>query len=82
MNLPIDQINARNAQVETDKAWENSLTRRICISILIYLCAVLFLVLIKAENPYLVALVPAGGFLLSGLTIQPIKQLWIKYSNN
>jgi uncharacterized membrane protein YkgB len=71
-------IRERNARVELDKAWETSTTRRAAIAIGTYFVVLLFLLIIGASEPYLAALVPAVGFLLSTLTLPFLKNHWMK----
>ena len=78
MKKEIENILERNKRVEVDKAWETSLTRRFILAVMTYIIIVVFLVLINAPYPYLTALVPAIGFILSTLTIPIIKRLWIR----
>lgn len=78
MKKQISQIQERNKKVEADKAWETSKTRRAIISIITYVVAVTFLKLIDAPNPFLNALVPVLGFILSTLTLQFFKKIWLK----
>ena len=58
MKDQIDLIQQRNKKVEADKAWEISLTRKFVIALITYLCASLFLYLIKVEDPFVNSLVP------------------------
>lgn len=74
----LEAIEQRNIRVETDKAWETSLTRRVSIALLTYLTASLFLWLINISLPLLSALVPTGGYLLSTLSLPWIKQQWMR----
>jgi len=74
----IAAILERNKRVEADKAWEVSWTRRLLITLLTYLIAVLFLRLIANEHFWLNAGVPALGYLLSTLSLPWVKQLWIR----
>lgn len=74
----LEQIELRNKRVETDKAWETSWTRRISIAVLTYLVVVAYLYFVIKINPWLNALVPVAGFLLSTLTISYLKKLWTK----
>lgn len=74
----IRRIEKRNRRVELDKAWETSWTRRIAITILTYLVIVLFFIMANVPRPYLSALVPAIGFLLSTLTLSALKKLWMR----
>jgi sterol desaturase/sphingolipid hydroxylase (fatty acid hydroxylase superfamily) len=75
----ISKIENRNKKVEKDKAWETSFTRRILLIIFTYLAISLYLLAIGVNNPWLNAIVPAAGFLLSTLTLPFFKNLWIKY---
>ncbi len=74
----IEKIKERNVRVELDKAWETSKTRRIIISVMTYIIIVVFLYSINAPNPWLNALVPTVGFVLSTLTLPFFKKWWIK----
>ena len=74
----IKQIKARNHKVEGDKAWETSWLRRILIIFFTYIFAVLWLTLADTTNPFLGAIVPCAGFLLSTLTIYSVKSVFIK----
>lgn len=71
-------IEERNNRVETDKAWETSLTRRILLFVFTYLAIGLYLNAIKVSSPWLNAVVPSIGFLLSTLTLPWFKKLWQK----
>ena len=73
----VKQIKSRNHKVEGDKAWETSWVRRILIVVFTYIFAVLWLTLADTTNPFLGAIVPCAGFLLSTLTIFSIKNWWI-----
>lgn len=75
----IKAIKERNKRVETDKAWETSWTRRICICILTYLVVVCYSWLIsKMSNIWLSSLVPVIGFTLSTLSLGLIRKIWEK----
>ena len=76
----ITAIKARNKRVETDKAWETSWTRRLCIMALTYAIVVLYSTSIeKIANPWLSSLVPVMGFLLSTLSLRLVRGLWEKH---
>ncbi len=77
MKKEIKEIQNRNKRVEIDKSWEISKTRRLIIALMTYLIVVLFLFLINASYPWLNALVPTFGFILSTLTLPIFKKLWI-----
>ena len=76
----IAAIKARNKRVETDKAWEISWTRRLCIMILTYVIVVLYSATIsQVSNVFLSSLVPVMGFLLSTLSLRLIRKAWEKH---
>lgn len=73
----IEKIKDRNKRVETDKAWETSWTRRICICILTYIVVVIYSYLIRHfDNIFLSSLVPVIGFTLSTLSLKYIRKIW------
>jgi len=74
----IEQIKKRNNSVEADKAWETSWARRILISIFTYLAISLYMWSINIDRPWLNAIVPTVGFLLSTLTLPFFKNIWVK----
>lgn len=75
----VEKIKERNKKVELDKAWETSLTRRICICILTYIIVVVYSIMIKnVTNIWLSSLVPVIGFTLSTLSLKLIRKLWEK----
>lgn len=74
----IEKLKERNKKVETDKAWETSLTRRGLLIVFTYLSIALYLKFIVGIEPWLNAIVPAIGFLLSALTLSYFKTWWLK----
>ena len=75
----IAKIEKRNKRVETDKAWETSWTRRICIMVLTYLVVVAYSYIIReCDNILLSSLVPVLGFLLSTMSVKAVRRLWEK----
>lgn len=75
----INRIKERNAKVEADKAWETSLSRKVLIGILTYCVIVLFFTFADLPKPFINAIVPTIGFLLSTLSISVFKSFWMKY---
>ena len=73
----VEAIEIRNKKVELDKAWETSFFRRFLIAFLTYLVIVIFMFSAKIDRPFINAIVPAIGFLLSTLTISYLKNWWI-----
>jgi hypothetical protein len=74
----IEDLEARNARVENNKAWETSWTRRISIMVLTYLVVVAYLAYVVRIDPWINAIVPVIGFLLSTLTVSLVKSIWLK----
>lgn len=74
----LDAIEARNARVSADKAWETSWTRRGLIAGITYACAIILLTLLGHDDVFKHALVPVMGYLLSTLSLPFVKNLWLK----
>lgn len=74
----IQKIKERNSRVEIDKQWETSYTRKIIIAVLTYLVIVLFFIYASVANPFLNAIVPTLGFILSTLSLPYFKKIWIE----
>ena len=75
----INEIKERNKRVETDKAWETSWVRRICICVLTYLVVVLYSWIIsQISNIWLSSIVPVIGFTLSTLSLKLVRKIWKK----
>ncbi len=72
----IAAIEARNRKVELDKAWETSWTRRIAIALLTYVVVCMYLAFVIHIDPWLNALVPVVGFILSTLALERVKKIW------
>lgn len=73
----IEAIEKRNKRVETDKAWENSWIRRICIMILTYIVVIVYSYIVRNyDNILLSSLVPVIGFTLSTLSLKLIRKTW------
>ena len=75
----IKLIKYRNNKVESDKAWETSWTRRLLLALFTYLAISLYMYAISLPNPWLNAIIPSIGFLLSTLTLPAFKTIWQKY---
>ncbi|MFZ1484139.1 MAG: hypothetical protein WAS36_03945 [Candidatus Saccharimonadales bacterium] len=74
----IAKLEARNARVDGDKAWETSWTRRLSIMALTYIVVAFYLYYVVHIDPWINALVPVIGFLLSTLTVSLLKKYWLK----
>lgn len=74
----IASLKERNKKVEADKAWETSKARRAIIALATYLLIAIILVIIGAPNPWVTALIPAVGYVVSTLTMPIFKDIWTK----
>jgi len=72
----IKLIEIRNKKVETDKAWETSLTRKILLISFTFLSIGLYMNAIGVNNPWLNAVIPSLGFLLSTFEPAYFKKTW------
>ncbi len=75
----IQKIEKRNKEVESNKSWETSWSRKILLSFFTYFSIAMYLKYIVQIDPWVNAIVPAIGFLLSTLTLPYFKKLWEKY---
>ena len=72
------EIEERNSRVEMDKAWETSWTRRLIIVAITYAVVTAFLSRVHPENMWIDAIIPCGGYILSTLSLPPLKKAWMK----
>ncbi len=75
----VRDIEERNRRVELDKAWEISWARRISIAVLTYVTVVSYLFIIGNTKPFVNAIVPVVGFMLSTLVLPGIRSIWQRY---
>lgn len=78
LEIRTQKIEERNLGVEADKAWETSWTRRILLTIFTYLAIGIYMWAIGISRPWLNAVVPSIGFMLSTLTMPFFKKIWLK----
>lgn len=76
----IEEIHERNIRVEKDKAWETSIARRAFILLVTYIGASVLLLFIGAERPFEGAFVPCLGYLLSTISLPPLRAYWEKWN--
>lgn len=75
----VEKIKQRNRKVEADKAWETSCTRKLVIAVATYVVMICVMWVLKMENPYISAIIPTLGFLLSTMSADLIKQVWLRW---
>lgn len=73
----VSKIEERNARVELDKKWETSWARRGLLIAFTYLSVGFYMQAIDIASPWLNAIIPSLGFLLSTLTLPFFKNLWL-----
>ena len=75
----LENIKARNKKVETDKAWEWSIARKILLMLFTYLALWIYMQALNIYKPWLNAIIPTIWFLLSTLTLPRFKKLRTKH---
>ncbi len=75
----IEKIEKRNENVAADKAWETSWSRKLLLLAFTYIAIGLYMEFILNINPWINAIVPSLGFMLSTLSLPYFKKLWKKY---
>ncbi|OGM32498.1 hypothetical protein A2803_03465 [Candidatus Woesebacteria bacterium RIFCSPHIGHO2_01_FULL_44_21] len=73
----VAEIEKRNKKVEEDKGWETSFTRRGLLILFTYISIGAYMWAIGVASPWLNAVIPSIGFLLSTLTLQYFKRWWV-----
>jgi hypothetical protein len=73
----IEAIEKRNKHVDLDKAWETSAVRKAVLVFSTYMIIGLFMWSIDISDPWINAIVPSLGYLLSTLTLPGVKRWWI-----
>ncbi len=77
----VKALEERNRRVETDKGWEISWTRRILIGIFTFLAIGIYMWAINISDPWLNAIVPTVGFMLSTLALPTFRKIWLNIRN-
>jgi len=73
----VEAIEARNARVDSNKAWETSWARIFSIIVLTYILTSLVFNLIGVDRYFVSAIIPTVGFFLSTQTLPQIKRIWL-----
>ena len=75
----VNDIEERNRRVEKDKAWETSMTRKLCIMVLTYIVVIIYSYMVNNFSSILLSsLVPVIGFTLSTLSLNMVRKIWEK----
>ena len=78
----VKEIEQRNQRVEMDKAWETSLTRKMLLIVFTYTSIGLYMQAIGVSQPWLNAVIPSIGILLSTLSLPYFKKVWMGKQQN
>lgn len=78
MKRRLDAIEYRNKRVELDKQWETSYVRRTLLFTFTYIALGVYMWVIGVSRPWLNAIVPSIGFLLSTLILPYFREWWIR----
>lgn len=73
----IRKLQERNLKVEADKRWETSWLRRFFVALFTYIPIALYMYFIGVHSPWLNAIVPTLGFLISTLSLPWIKKRYL-----
>ncbi len=74
----LSAIKERNRKVEEEKAWETSGFRKAAVAVLTYIVVLLFFATAHLPHPFLSALIPTAGFILSTLSLPWFKKIWLR----
>ncbi len=74
----IEALKSRNARVEKEKAWEISWQRKLGIIVTTYFVMILVFWSLGNDRPFLNAIVPTLGYMLSTLSMGWMKKLFLK----
>ena len=79
----IEKLKRRNKKVDANKAWETSKFRIGTVAGIVYLVAVSLMWSLEVERAWLNAAIPAFGFILSTISLPPLKRWWLnnRYKN-
>jgi len=75
----VKELKNRNQRVEADKGWETSFARRALLTLFTYLALGIYMWAIDIGRPWLNAIVPTAGFMLSTLSLPWLKKRWVDY---
>ncbi len=78
----LKKIEERNRRVESQKAWETSISRRALLVLFTYLAAGFYLQAIRVSEPWLNAIMPAAAFMFSTLSLPFFRKLWQSFIYN
>ncbi len=75
----VENIEKRNERVEIEKAWETSTFRKVAIAVMTYCLVALFFWVAELPKPFISAIIPTLGFVISTLSFPFFKDYWLKH---
>ena len=73
----VELLKSRNARVEKEKAWETSWQRKLGIIVTTYFVMILVFSSLGNDRPFLNAIVPTLGYILSTLSMGWMKKVFL-----
>lgn len=73
----VEAIEERNSKVELDKKWETGILRKLFLLIVTYILLGIYMTFIGVGQPWLNAIIPSVGFLISTFTLGWMKTFWL-----
>lgn len=74
----VSAIEARNARVQLDKAWETSITRKVWILGITYILTAITFRVIGVDAHLKHAIIPTFAYFLSTLSLPIVRRMWQK----
>lgn len=78
LKIEIEKIKERNRRVESDKMWETSTFRHVSIAVITYIFIAFVFMIIEVQNPFVNAIIPTCGYLLSTLSLSILRDIWLR----
>ncbi len=75
----LENIEKRNERVEIEKARETSIFRKVAIAAITYALIALFFWVAELPKPFISAIIPTLGFVISTLSFPFFKDYWLKH---
>lgn len=69
-------LEKRSRKSDLNKTWEISLTRRLTISLVLYVTAAMIFAMLLLPNWYACAVLPVSGYWLGSLSLWLMRDLW------
>merc|ERR1711924_135801 len=74
----VTKLRHRNRMKDIDKEWDSSILKTIIIMACTYMLLGLYMAAIEVPQPWLSAIVPTVGYMLSTLALPSVKPIWLR----